>query len=83
MASAFLTRIIPTGDVRLTPIQSPGREGPVGSRDDLALFRTASAGKEDLATTEEAGVDGEGARPKKAEPRCGREADDRGDACSK
>ena len=41
---------------------------------------TVFGGNEDLATAEQAGIDGEGAGPKKAEPGRGRQADDRGDA---
>ena len=68
MASAFLTRITPAGDLLLTPYAQ------------LAQFRTASGGNEDLPTTEEAGIDGEGAGPQKTEPGRGCQADERRDA---
>src|SRR5215475_1474226 len=61
-------------------VRSPDRERRFGSRDDLAMLGTGFGGNEDLATTEEAGIDRERAGPEKTEPSRGGQADDRGGA---
>jgi hypothetical protein len=50
------------------------------SREPLALFGRVFGANEDLATTEEVGIDGEGSGAKQTEPGRGRQTVDGGDA---